>query len=158
MTLHETANLLGNFGEFVGSVAIVVTLVYLAIQVRKAQATAESESLRASESAASNWRTGLARNPQVAALFRRATENFESLSADEQMQANWLFSDLFWVWQGLVLRANQGVLDQQTYGLVEQNVRIFVQLAGVRQWWPTHSEHFSSDFVALVDRCISSLD
>jgi hypothetical protein len=34
MTLMETAQLLGNFGEFFGAIAVVVTLVYLAVQVR----------------------------------------------------------------------------------------------------------------------------
>ena len=31
------AQLLGNYGEFVGAVAIVVTLVYLAVQVRQSR-------------------------------------------------------------------------------------------------------------------------
>ncbi len=139
-------------------IAIFVTLVYLAIQVRKAQASAESDALKASEDAASNWRAGLAQNPQVSSLYRRATEDFDSLSPDEQMQANWLFSDLFWVWQGLILRSDQGVLDSTTYTLVEQNVRVFTQLKGVRQWWPSHRVHFSSTFVEIVDKCISAAE
>ncbi len=34
MTLTETAQLLGNFGEFVGAIGVVVTLAFLAVQVR----------------------------------------------------------------------------------------------------------------------------
>jgi hypothetical protein len=34
MDLTSTAQLLGNLGEFVGAIAVVATLVYLAIQVR----------------------------------------------------------------------------------------------------------------------------
>ena len=34
MTLSETAQLLGNFGEFFGAVIVVATLIYLARQVR----------------------------------------------------------------------------------------------------------------------------
>lgn len=34
MDLQATAQLLGNFGEFVGAIAVVVTLGYLAVQVR----------------------------------------------------------------------------------------------------------------------------
>lgn len=158
MSFTETVDLLANIAEFLGLIAIFVTLVYLAIQVRKAQAAAESDSLKASEDAASNWRAGLAQNPQVASLYRRATEEFDSLATDERMQASWLFSDLFWVWQGLILRSDQGVLDSTTHTLVEQNVRVFTQLRGVRQWWPTHKVHFSSAFVDIVDRCISDAE
>ena len=35
MSTLEISQLLGNYGEFVGAVAIVVTLVYLAVQVRQ---------------------------------------------------------------------------------------------------------------------------
>ncbi|MEE8475850.1 MAG: hypothetical protein V3T01_10890 [Myxococcota bacterium] len=35
MSALEFSQLLGNYGEFVGAIAIVVTLVYLAIQVRQ---------------------------------------------------------------------------------------------------------------------------
>ena len=34
MTLMETSQLLGNMGEFVGAIAVVATLLYLAIQLR----------------------------------------------------------------------------------------------------------------------------
>jgi len=35
MTLLDTAQLLGNVGEFVGGILIVVTLIYLAMQIRQ---------------------------------------------------------------------------------------------------------------------------
>ena len=34
MDLMSISQLLGNFGEFVGAIAVVVTLAYLAVQVR----------------------------------------------------------------------------------------------------------------------------
>ncbi len=53
MDLMETAQLLGNFGEFVGSIAVVVTLAYLAIQVRHSRAATEVNP---------RWRNMLTRN------------------------------------------------------------------------------------------------
>ena len=35
MTLMETAQLLGNFGEFFGAIAVVATLIYLALHIRQ---------------------------------------------------------------------------------------------------------------------------
>ncbi len=42
MTITELAQLLGNFGEFVGAIAVVATLVYLAIQVRHSKDAMEA--------------------------------------------------------------------------------------------------------------------
>jgi hypothetical protein len=44
MDLMDTAQLLGNFGEFVGAIAVVITLIYLAIQVRHSSQTVETNS------------------------------------------------------------------------------------------------------------------
>ena len=35
MDHHAFAQLLGNYGEFVGAIAVVVTLAYLAVQIRQ---------------------------------------------------------------------------------------------------------------------------
>ncbi len=35
MTLMETSQLLGNFGEFIDAIAVVLTLAYLALQLRQ---------------------------------------------------------------------------------------------------------------------------
>jgi hypothetical protein len=35
MDHQEFAQLLGNYGEFVGAIAVVITLAYLAIQIRQ---------------------------------------------------------------------------------------------------------------------------
>ena len=39
MDHQDFAQLLGNYGEFIGSIAVVFTLIYLAIQVRQNTAT-----------------------------------------------------------------------------------------------------------------------
>ena len=40
--LMETAQLLGNFGKFIGAIAVVATLVYLAIQVKHSEGALEA--------------------------------------------------------------------------------------------------------------------
>ena len=46
MTLLDTAQLLGNFGEFAGAIAVVVTLIYLASQIRFSNRLARAEAFR----------------------------------------------------------------------------------------------------------------
>ncbi len=50
MTLTDTAQLMGNFGEFFGAIAVVATLGYLVMQIRQAsRATMFSSEQRRSE-------------------------------------------------------------------------------------------------------------
>jgi len=50
MDLQSTAELLGNIGEFVGAIAVVVTLGYLAVQVRHSKEATEANTRLAEES------------------------------------------------------------------------------------------------------------
>ena len=46
MTLMDTAQLLGNFGEFVGAIAVVATLLFLSFQVRQGARAQHSATLQ----------------------------------------------------------------------------------------------------------------
>ena len=50
MDLQSIAQLLGNIGEFVGAIAVVVTLAYLAVQVRHSKEATEANTRLAEES------------------------------------------------------------------------------------------------------------
>ena len=76
MQLTEISQILGNFGEFVGAIAVVATLIYLSIQVRHskqsidqsnqlAEVAAMDESLRSF----SAFRLLLASDPDVARIW-----------------------------------------------------------------------------------------
>ena len=141
--------------DLVSAIAIVASLVYLAIQVRKAQVTAESQSLQAAEALASNWRTSLSRDPQVAGLWLRATKSFASLSPEEKEQARWLFSDLFWIFQGMSQRIGQGAMDSESQVLLDQNIAEFVKFPGIREWWGEHRNHYSKGLADVVEKHIA---
>jgi len=89
MTLMDTAQLLGNVGEFLGAIVIVVTLIYLAAQIRQ-----NNQALRASFESESISRTFDLQHPvaldrQVAEWWARGADDFDNLdSVDQQRLVN----------------------------------------------------------------------
>ena len=67
MTLLETAQLLGNFGEFVGAIAVVLTLGYLAILLDRVSEQGSLEGLSSDE------------RLRFTAVMRANTQRFESM-------------------------------------------------------------------------------
>jgi hypothetical protein len=55
MDLVTTAQLLGNFGEFFGAIAVVVTLIYLAGQLRQNTSALRSSTYESWNQATSSW-------------------------------------------------------------------------------------------------------
>lgn len=92
---------LGSIAEFIGAVAVIVTLVYLAIQTRQARIAAEQSAkfaqMQATGSIAeaySRWRGILISRPEIVAAITRANAG-EDLTEVEKIQVGAAFEELF---------------------------------------------------------------
>jgi len=74
MDHQAIAQLLGNYGEFVGSIAILVTLVYLSIQVRYARVQQQVSDRQTREFAIRDLQLNLAGSEGLATALVRARE------------------------------------------------------------------------------------
>lgn len=68
------AQLLGSYGEFIGSLAILVTLVYLSIQVRQARVQTQVNDRQTREFAIRDFQLNLAGSDGLATALARARE------------------------------------------------------------------------------------
>ena len=99
MSFMETAQLLGNLGEFVGAIAVVLTLFYLAVQVRHggrsldANTRSLDESRRLSMAQTYQFRTQLAQDAFLShaeskhtarIAVKIDTEGWDSLTDEER--------------------------------------------------------------------------
>jgi hypothetical protein len=99
MDLMSAAQVLGSFGEFVGAIAVVATLVYLSVQIRQHTKQVASTYTQAMWERTDNRMMLTASNADFAALIAKALEEPESsLTGGEALQvhcyiASW-FGDL----------------------------------------------------------------
>jgi hypothetical protein len=97
MTFVEVTSVLGNLGEFIGAFAVVVTLIYLAMQVRLSKEATEANTrlmeenhqlslvenyMRRSERVEAGYRDN-ALSSEMSRLVYKATTDFESLDEFE---------------------------------------------------------------------------
>ena len=83
MDLMSTAQLLGNFGEFFGAIAVVVTLGYLVVQIRQnTNATRASTSFAVNESL-TDLNAALRSDGEFAEIWLRGIEDLDSLTPTE---------------------------------------------------------------------------
>ncbi len=81
---------LGALGEFIGAIAVVVTLGYLAVQVRLSSKSTKSNAIaQAASDHLANMRS-LAENPALANAFEKAHRG-EALDPPESTQFSWWF-------------------------------------------------------------------
>ena len=146
MTLEE----LGNIGEFVGAIATVATLAYLALQIRQ-----NSRIIRAQTRANIGTTTS-------EVIFRQA-ENLDivrsllkiqagkELSPEEELQLRMVATATFRHWENVYYQYRQGLYDSVEF---EAHRKTWNRLA-VEGWlghfWNQLRPNFSAELQALVD-------
>jgi len=159
------AQLLGNYGEFFGAVAVVASLIYLAAQIRQNSRQVEEQvralRLQAYNSTGADFsalRLHISGSPQLASVWRRAKNSYSELEPDERAQANELFHEYMWSYQNTYSRMADGAEDPLLRELVEVNIGYWMANPGFREWWRTEFKTpFSKEFEAQVNSVCSSI-
>lgn len=138
------AQLLGNYGEFVGAIAVVATLAYLSVQIRQSNKLENAESIRTTTQ---NYVNAIL---QVdAPVFRRAMVDFDGLSGDDQMKIHNYLIAMFLIAQTEVKLSERGLGELSDYPPV---LASWTRAPGIQKWWSIVGPTFSSDFHAYINR------
>jgi hypothetical protein len=127
MDHQAIAELLGNYGEFIGSIAILVTLGYLAIQVRQSKhllerqqklAQSQVHQMRMSERIHIEMRA--AESEEFASLIVKSSENAVNLSPVDRMRLRGYASANIAIQENNLYQAELDLIDDSTLrGTVE---------------------------------------
>jgi hypothetical protein len=149
MTVME----LGALGEFVGSILTILTLIYLATQVRQNTAQQKREEL-VSVQHGQNSVMGQMQDPRIVRAFAQAADNGFAASIEDRAIA------IIWVIQYLnhfqiVYDLHQsGSMDDDRYALWEGFAVGVVASGSVRDWWDNEAGRlgFMPEVRDLIDR------
>ena len=73
-----TIDKLGSLGEFIGSIIVLISLVYLALEIRSNTETARTSTYQSEVSEFSALNRSMASTPDLSRLFASALEDFDS--------------------------------------------------------------------------------
>jgi hypothetical protein len=166
------AELLGNYGEFVGAIAVVVTLAYLAVQIRqnsllleRANTHADATSIYESQQMYSQCFAMLAKDGDLAEIYVRMLAD-EQLGGAEYVRAT-AFLTTYFVWvEKVFLQAFAGVgymgfkdVDDyaQFFSVTGPHVAEFLETSTGSRWWAEDApKQLMSEFRASVETYLSA--
>jgi hypothetical protein len=146
MTIQEW----GAIGELVGGVAVLATLVYLAVQLRRTTRVAHRQTYNAGAEAISRFSLELAKNPEIHSVYRRALATPEKLSADELLQGHAVVEAFLALNEGYYLHNVEygETLPQQRWGRI---LRRILSMPGGKSYWKNNKWKFHAEFVEYMD-------
>ena len=137
MTLMDTAQLLGNFGEFFGAIAVVATLVFLIVQIRQNTRQLRRVELNAASSQFSIPRMAIASDRGMAELAIKTLQAPDEIDTADQLRIDMFLTELmnayFHAWD----RARTGSFDKEIWEIATIPALASQFTAGevAPQWW-----------------------
>ena len=155
MDLMNTAQLLGNFGEFFGAIAVVVTLGYLAVQVRQNTQSMDrntrTERAKASNDHLNNY---VCLNSQImdhAELFLKAL-NDEELSGAETFRWNLIQQNAFRFGMHAYELRHDDLITLEQWNHVESFMRQTVRHnRAIQDHWKDNKHLYPASYQQLID-------
>jgi len=141
MTIME----LGAIGEFVGAIAVVVTLIYLAFQMRQnTNALKLNTAGSVTEELQENFSL-LASNQELAEIFVTAAQE-STLQGAERVRFNTFTHNFVRVYENAFLQWRAGVIDPAHWEGMARMMIDFTSMAAFQTYWQERKHWVSDDF------------
>ena len=135
-------------GQLVGALAVVISLIYVAREIRSNARSARQVSM----DNINRWLRELAEHPHLAELYYRGIHDFESLQNGDLVRFSMLMDQIFYIYQEMYYQQLEGRLDPRVWGMVEAPMGDINAYPGVQAWWRSRSHWFSEDFAKHINQ------
>ena len=142
---------IGAIGEIVGAAAVVITLIYLAVQLKQNTAAMRSSTFQSISSTLAQNMEVLTTTPGMPALLLKANAGLETLTGEERVQFSSFCLMSHRRIESIFVQKSLGALDQGLAEGFERSILLAYGHRGYREWWNSSKSAFSTEFAAWVD-------
>jgi hypothetical protein len=152
----ETA---GVIAEIIAAMAVLVSLWYLAIQLKQ---STELERAALEVKLGIAWadlHDNMIQNPELARAYDLAAESWNELSEEDVRAYLWFVAKSFHILEGMFRQRQRGLLTRDVWEPYERYIVGILQIEAVLGWWQSDGSLTSKEFQTHVDKLLhSSLD
>jgi hypothetical protein len=142
---------LGNIGEVVGGLGVVISLVYLAGQIRQNTKAIKASSHHSINDAFNDYLKLLIENERAAQILATGVRDIRELDERQLDTFYAVLSMLFNHFENCHLHYRQGLLDDEQWGRWAIAIGWYAGFPGIEIWWKNRSGIFPAAFCEMVE-------
>lgn len=141
---------LGAIAELFSAVAVVVSLLYVAAQLKASRRQARRDAARDLAARVSDASLAVAADPELGRLLVHGGADPERLSPGDQARFRALMNSLFRGFEQQYLLRHEGALDDECWGAVERMIRDWMALPGLQVYFRDRGDWYTTSFLEYV--------
>jgi hypothetical protein len=146
---------LGAIGEIVAAVAVVVTIAYLAVQIRQNTKAVRLAAYDSFVTITSDVRRSVFENEEVARIYEVGLADPDQLSGLEQTRFRVLMMSVMQAFQVQYFQMAHSELFPEAWAAGSHSLRRVLSQPGGAKYWASYRHEYPPGFVQEVDRVLS---
>jgi hypothetical protein len=136
--------------EIIGAIAVVISLIYLAMQIRGQNTEAR---IAAMHDISVGYRDSLSNfaDEQTAILFDKAIQDYHSLTHAESIRLIAILGRIFRVWEEAFIQHQAGRLEERMWQSMFSQFHGYMSVLPFEKVWELRRDYFDPEFAEFVD-------
>ena len=147
---------LSQLGEFVGGIAVIISLIYLALQVRSNTVAQRSDIEARALERLGSMQHEMAANSELTTLHNRAMADIYSLDFNERVRITWWLTEYFSAMEFLHDQHRRGSVSEGIWWRWDRTFRWWLTFPGILVYWQCKPTPFSPAFSDYVEASIKA--
>ena len=150
---------LGAIGEVVGAAGVIITLAYLAIQIRSNTTAVKVATHQNQMAATVPVNNSIGNDEQVAALIARANEEYDALLPGEKIQLQYIYVNYYNLWHNAFWSFKENLLPHYTWTLWNNGMGgVMSEQIAARHAWDNIKVMYDDEFQRHVEKVCKELE
>jgi len=149
---------IGVLAEVVSAAAVVISLIYLAVQIRHQSRQSAADNLQSSVDRWIGALTTAMRSEEDADFLRRALRDYSALSPPQRARLHNFMLDLVSPYQAMHAKYESGLLDARLWETIRDAMAAWITCPGMLGLWEEAKFAYPPYLVADIDRAIANFE
>ena len=141
----------GAIGEIIGAAAVVISLVYLASQIRISNRASKQATEQHMLDNVRIWLGRISDSDTLSAIWIRGCRDDPELSEEEWIRYGTLCHEVALCWERSYLLEREGSVSSSLGEREKRQRRIFIGSPGYRKWFAARTIAFTTEFVEMME-------
>jgi hypothetical protein len=149
-----TWEIIGRLGQVLGPIGVVISLIYLAIQIRKRKRQSRNLAMNALVTHFSELMSSQVEAPDLCDLWLRGLQSFDELDGPSKLRFAAHLERKLRAADSLYLQFLDGALKTRRWRWFDRAIADVAAYPGFQKWWLTRKHWYSDELCRLIDKHI----
>ena len=142
---------LANLGEVVGAAVVVLSLIYLAVQVRQNTQAQRTENYSRALDRLAAIQSMLGQDGEISLIVSKGALDTSKLTPQERMRFTWSMYEVFGAFEFMFHASRTGAIPEEVWNRWSSAVAWWLTFPGIQAWWQARPIPFTESFTEFME-------